>query len=163
MEKDVDLTHVDRILEFLKGFVDTCHHAKEEECLFPALEEAGLPRDAGPVRVMLMEHEEARSRIRGMAEALAAIRRGDGSAARGFTENARAYGELLRSHIRKEDDVLFPMAEERLSEETWKELADRFDQVEEERVGPGRHEAFHAMMGELGVIYLDGGAEGRTG
>lgn len=161
--RHVDLSHPDRILDFLKGFVDICHHAKEEECFFPALEEAGLSRESGPIRVMLMEHEEGRVRIREMKKALAALRGGDLSAARSFAENARAYGGLLRSHIRKEDDVLFPMAEERLSPEKWEELAAMFDKVEEERVGPGRHEAYHAMMEELKALYLEGGLERRAG
>jgi hemerythrin-like domain-containing protein len=161
--RHVDLSHPDRILDFLKGFVDSCHHAKEEECFFPALEQAGLPRESGPIRVMLMEHEEGRVRIREMKKALAALRGGDSSAARSFTENARAYGGLLRSHIRKEDDVLFPMAEERLSPEKWEELATLFDKVEEERVGPGRHEAYHAMMVELKGLYLEGGLGRRAG
>jgi hemerythrin-like domain-containing protein len=32
--------HIDGILDFLQVFVDTCHHGKEEEVLFPALEKA---------------------------------------------------------------------------------------------------------------------------
>jgi len=40
----VDLDHLERSVEFLKVFADTCHHAKEEELLFPAMEQAGIPR-----------------------------------------------------------------------------------------------------------------------
>ena len=32
----VNPEHIDGILEFLSIFVDKCHHAKEEEFLFPA-------------------------------------------------------------------------------------------------------------------------------
>ena len=32
--------HLDQILEFIKIFADKCHHTKEEEVLFPAMEEA---------------------------------------------------------------------------------------------------------------------------
>lgn len=35
---------IDRILEFLKVFVDRCHHAKEEDFLFPALVRRTGPR-----------------------------------------------------------------------------------------------------------------------
>jgi hemerythrin-like domain-containing protein len=49
----VELKHLDQILEFLKVFVDRCHHGKEEDILFPALEEAGIPRRGGPIGVML--------------------------------------------------------------------------------------------------------------
>lgn len=33
--------HIAQILEFITEFVDKCHHAKEEELLFPAMEQAG--------------------------------------------------------------------------------------------------------------------------
>ena len=32
------------VLEFLRVFADKCHHGKEEDVLFPALEKAGMPR-----------------------------------------------------------------------------------------------------------------------
>ena len=34
--------------DFIKGFVDGCHHKKEEGVLFPALEAAGIPAEGGP-------------------------------------------------------------------------------------------------------------------
>ena len=48
---------IQQVLEFLKVFVDRCHHAKEEEILFPALEAAGILRDGGPIGVLLQEHQ----------------------------------------------------------------------------------------------------------
>lgn len=152
--KDADPDHVDRILEFLKVFVDQCHHAKEEDCLFPAMEAAGVPREGGPIGAMLAEHVTGRERIRGMFEAAGSLRRGDRSGAARFTENARSYIELLRSHIDKEDAVLYPIADARLSPEKQKVLEGQFEKVEEERVGHGRHEEFHKMMGQLEKIYL---------
>ncbi len=34
--------------EFLRLFADKCHHAKEEDLLFPLLESRGMPREGGP-------------------------------------------------------------------------------------------------------------------
>lgn len=149
-----DPEDVDRILEFLKVFVDKCHHAKEEDCLFPAMESAGVPREGGPIGVMLSEHALGRERVAGMTEAAAGLRRGDRAAAARFTGHARGYIDLLRSHIDKEDNVLYPIADARLSAKTQAELAVQFDKVEEERVGHGRHEEFHRMMERLERAYL---------
>ena len=160
---DVDLSHLDRILEFLKGYFYARHHAKEEECLYPALEEAGLSGEEAPVRGILMEHGEGRGRVRGMRDALASLHAGDAAAARDFIENARAYGDLLRSHIRKEDEILFPMAERCLSIDKREELTALFEKVEEERVGPGRSEEYDATLEELRRLYLEGGLERRAG
>ena len=46
--------HFDGILEFLRVFVDKCHHGKEEDLLFPALIAVGVPKEGpnGHVRNM---------------------------------------------------------------------------------------------------------------
>ncbi len=54
--------------DFVKGFADGCHHKKEEQVLFPALEENGLPREGGPVGAMLADHDEGRRLTRAIRE-----------------------------------------------------------------------------------------------
>ena len=51
---------LDGLLEFFRLFADQCHHGKEEELLFPALERKGMPRQTGPIEVMLIEHDHGR-------------------------------------------------------------------------------------------------------
>ena len=63
----VDPHHLERIVEFLQVFADRCHHGKEEDLLFPEMEKAGIPREKGPIGVMLMEHDQGRAYVRGMA------------------------------------------------------------------------------------------------
>lgn len=138
---------VERLLEFFTVFVDTCHHGKEEALLFPALEREGVSRHGGPIGVMLAEHDAGRTHIAGMRRALAQ------AAPAEFVRDARGYAELLRQHIFKEDNVLFRIAEQRLSHEVEAELRQGFDRIEAEKVGPGRHEAFHRMLDELGRAY----------
>ncbi len=48
---------------FFRGFADSCHHGKEEDILFQRLVERGFPRDAGPLAVMLHEHELGRRHV----------------------------------------------------------------------------------------------------
>jgi hemerythrin-like domain-containing protein len=36
--KMTDTDHVDQLMDFFSVFVDTCHHGKEEDLLFPAME-----------------------------------------------------------------------------------------------------------------------------
>jgi hemerythrin-like domain-containing protein len=145
--------HIDQLLEFFAVFVDTCHHGKEEAHLFPALEAQGVPREGGPVGVMLAEHVTGRNHIRGMRQALADYKGGRLAAGADFVRHARGYADLLRQHIFKEDNVLFPMANQRLPAEVKNELAKGFERIEEEKVGAGKHEAFHRMLNELAKVY----------
>lgn len=115
----------DRAVAWLRRFADASHHAKEERALFPAMVKAGIPAEGGPIGVMLNEHEHGRALIRAMAA-------GD---ATGRVVAAREYIRLLRQHIDKENEVLFPMADAVLDEQARQALGRQFDAVEVEQ-GP---------------------------
>jgi len=151
--KPVNHHHLEQILDFLRTFADKCHHGKEEDLLFPALEAAGLPRNGGPIAVMLDEHTRGRAAIRAMDEALTRLNAGE-AAGQDFAEAALTYVYLLRDHISKENQVLFMMAERLLPETTHAQLAQEFERVEEERIGPGVHERYHALLNQFQETYL---------
>lgn len=137
------------LLEFFRIFADQCHHTKEEELLFPLLERKGIPRQGGPVGVMLSEHEEGRALVREMAAAAEAYQKGQEGAATRWSKVARTYAQLLRGHIFKENNVLFPMAEQVLTPEEQSQMAESFEKLEVERMGAGTHERLHAKMERL--------------
>lgn len=141
--------HLGQLLDFFKGFVDRCHHGKEEDVLFPELERRGVPREGGPIGVMLQEHELGRGHLRAMSEALDRLRRGEAGAAAAIREHAQAYRAMLREHIDKENNVLFPMADRLVPEDIAASLIERFEEIERDRVGEGKHEAYHAMLDSL--------------
>lgn len=145
--------HLQELLDFLTGFVDLCHHGKEEDVLFPELERRGVPREGGPIGVMLAEHEAGRGHVRAMADGLARLRAGEPSAVDAIRQHAAAYRALLRSHIGKENGVLFPMADRLVPHDAAETMFERFEEIERDRVGAGRHEAFHAMLHRLREHY----------
>jgi hemerythrin-like domain-containing protein len=63
--------------------------------------------------------------------------------------NARGYVALLRQHILKEDNVLFPMADQVIPESEHDEVATAFERLEHEEVGEGIHEKYLALAAEL--------------
>ena len=138
-----------KAVDFFRGFTDGCHHAKEEEKLFPALEQRGIPRVGGPIGMMLAEHKQGRAYVRAMAEAANCYSKGEKPAAAELIESGRGYVMLLRQHIAKEDGMLFPMADQALSGEEQTHLAEEFEAIERERTGPGEHERYHHMLDEL--------------
>lgn len=145
--------HMEELLDFFRGFVDRCHHAKEEEILFPELERHGLPREGGPIGVMLAEHDSGRRHVRNMAEGLERLRRGDAAGLQEIRGDAEAYRDLLRAHIEKEEQVLFPMADQVVTAEEAEQVRARFEAVERDQVGPGQHIAYHAMLDRLRKTY----------
>jgi hemerythrin-like domain-containing protein len=136
-------------LDFIRVFTDKCHHSKEEQLLFPSLEQHGIPKEGGPIGVMLREHETGRNFVRAAAEAFEAWSKGDATKGPEIAANLRGYIELLRQHINKEDNVLFPMGNRVLDEAENARLIEGFEEIERERIGAGKHEEYHQLVHEL--------------
>ena len=148
-DRTVRQEDLEQIITFIQVFADRCHHAKEEDLLFGAMQEAGIPRQGGPIEVMLMEHEQGRGYVAGMRQALSRYAAGEGAAASDIAKNARGYVALLTQHIAKEDNILYPLADRVLSPQQQKALREGFEDIEEHVIGHGRHEAFHALLERL--------------
>ncbi len=129
---------------FFRDFADGAHHEKEEQYLFPAMEKAGLPASAGPTSVMREEHERGRTHIRAMSAALDA----SPPDLAAFQQHASSFGMLLRDHIAKENQVLFPMAAQLLDPAAQGELALAFAAQD-----PAIRTRFAAIAAKLSETY----------
>ena len=98
-------------VDFIRNYADRFHHAKEEDVLFEALVKNGMPRENSPVAAMLMEHEQGRAYVKAMELAALLAQSGEPGQDGTIAANALAYVELLKEHIAKEDDILYPLAE----------------------------------------------------
>jgi hemerythrin-like domain-containing protein len=147
---EIDSKDIDEIIEFLKVFADKCHHGKEEDFLFPALEEAGVKNQNGPIGVMLEQHRQGREFIKQMKQSIE--NRVINNQA--FINAASSYVNLLRNHIEKEDTFLFPMSDTKLSAPIQKKLLHDFENLEKNVIGEGKHEELHKLLEKFKNKYL---------
>ena len=140
---------LDDLLEFFTVFADRCHHGKEEDLLFPLLEQKGMPRIGGPVGCMLVEHDQGRAFIQTMRNNGPACAAGDKGAKSAWAAAARGYANLLRNHIWKENEVLFRLADQMISQEEQETLTVEFERIEETKLGAGVHAQLHSKMEKL--------------
>jgi hemerythrin-like domain-containing protein len=136
-------------LDFFQHFADGCHHGKEEKQLFPLLETKGFSPDHGPTEVMRQEHEMGRHLLRAMAAEIEQAESGNAAALKRFCRHTDFYIELLRQHIFKEDNRLFPMAQSVLTEGDQHRLVESFATMESDAMGPGTHEKYLALANDL--------------
>ncbi len=97
--------------ERLAQFVDQTdrHFRREEEVLFPAFEER-TGHTMGPTQVMRGEHAQMRQLFGDLGDAL---EQGDGERFLGLSETLLI---LMQQHNAKEEQVLYPMVENVLSD-----------------------------------------------
>jgi hemerythrin-like domain-containing protein len=135
--------------DFIKGFADGCHHAKEEKVLFEAMVKAGVPKAGGPVGMMLLEHEQGRGFVRAMRDGVEKWQSGDKTGQKDTIRAASGYVDLLRAHIYKEDKILFPLADDTILWDAQEQIARDFDRIEHEETGEGVHEKYLALAEKL--------------
>ena len=103
-------------VEFIRNYADRFHHAKEEDVLFVELVKNGMPEKQSPIEAMHMEHEQGRAHVRAMEDAARKALAGEPGQIPAIVAHARGYAQLLRGHIDKEDQILYPLAERILPE-----------------------------------------------
>lgn len=145
----VDIARIEKIIDFSRNFTDRCHHSKEENHLFERLGVRGMPKTTGPVAVMLAEHARGRDLIKAISAALSDVKNGRPEAVGNLHSALLGYVDLLRAHIMKENNVLFPMSDRILTAEDQAGLERSFDEVESREMGAGLHEKYHQIAREL--------------
>jgi len=119
------------VIDFSKNFTDVCHHSKEENSLFPALEQAGMPRNMGPIAMMLMDHERSREIGKEM-ESSAKDYISSGNSTK-LISDMQQYVEHITEHLWKENNRLFMMAEARLQYVS-KKVDKELNEIEESKL-----------------------------
>ena len=116
-------------IDFIRNYADKFHHAKEEDILFKEFVKLVEKEEVhcNPVEQMLHEHDLGRDFVKGIEEGL------DENNNEKIIRNARGYTQLIREHIFKEDDILYPMADEALSKEVQEEMLKKFKNIENKR------------------------------
>ena len=114
------------LVGFLQDYADAHHHGKEEDILFRAMADNGMPVDGGPLAVMLAEHTEGRRLTRALADLAAAEEAWGPDDRSRLLRAATGYARLLTGHIQKEDRVLYPMAMQMLPESAWRQIESEF-------------------------------------
>ena len=113
-------------IEFIRNYADKFHHAKEEEILFrefnKCAEQGGV--HCNPIQQMLVEHDEGRAFVKALEKGLNEKNKSK------IAGNALGYARLIQEHIFKEDNILYPMAEQALDKKTQEKMLKEFKKVE---------------------------------
>jgi hemerythrin-like domain-containing protein len=120
-----------RFFRFLRVFVGSYHHDREESVLFPALiEQVGVPADRGPIPALLTQHHELACWLDEL-EALLGSADIEPAQHAAIEALSMRYAHRLWRHIDAENSVLFPESATRLARAGIFELTSRQPTEEE--------------------------------
>jgi len=125
--KQADKEFFSDAVDFIRNYADRFHHAKEEDILFKEFCNNESEMHCNPVNQMLFEHETGRNFVKGIESGIKENSKDK------IVENALGYAQLLEEHIYKEDNILYPMADEGLSEKIKVEMLKKFKNIDKEK------------------------------
>ena len=120
------------VVRFMREFADKCHHAKEEDILFPEMAKHGVPETGCPLEALRREHVQGRQLVSQLSERTEAYARREAGAENALMAVIGDIGNLYSSHIWKEDNMVFPMVDRLFPPQDIERLAQRFEQAETE-------------------------------
>jgi len=123
--KKINKKFFEEAVWFIKNYADKFHHSKEEEILFKEMlnDSAQKNLHCNPIEQMLYEHNLGRNFVKDLENGLKTKNKEK------IIENAKAYAQLIRDHIFKEDNILYPMAENILNNKTKKLILEKFEKI----------------------------------
>jgi hemerythrin-like domain-containing protein len=124
---DVPMAMLVDVLDFFENFANR-HHQQEEQTLFPLLAKHGIGPDQTVVSALMFQHEAGRVYGTKMRKELLRLQQGDPAASAALAADARGYTELIREHIRIEDEYFYKLADQVLTESEHEAIVAKFSE-----------------------------------
>jgi len=139
------------LIIFFKGYADQTHHGKEEKIFFPVVKKHPDQNFRSCVKTLLQEHGQARNYIIAVEQSIGLYYNGDAAAKHVIVTNAKAYIQLLCSHIQKENQC-FINIENALPADQQTKVNDGFDKIQVEEIGEGVHDKYLEILENARIV-----------
>lgn len=113
------------ILDYVVSYPDRWHHPKEDHFLFAAIRRRTHDADV-LIADLEREHRIGYPMIEDLKHRLIDFQNGEPDAREAFFDLAGRYVQLEWAHMRKEEDLLMPIAERVLDKTDWEEIDQAF-------------------------------------
>jgi hemerythrin-like domain-containing protein len=128
--RGTDVRGVQAIVGLCERWVERAHVLKEEHAFFPLLEARGLGPEITVVSALLAQHRTGEAFLRELRLALDRVAAGVPDARRDVVIWARDYIELLREHMRIEDQYFYALADHALGPGDDESLLEEFRRID---------------------------------
>ncbi len=164
---DLDILIFEKAIDFIPNYADKFHHAKEEDILFKEMLNKNMPKEDGPIQAMLIEHEQGRDFVKGMKKSIDELNKSKDNKKKeeknrkdedkikqdeikqNLIKNAKGYIELLKEHIDKEDNILYPLAEKIFNDDEKQKQLTAFDKANKNKGGKNTVEKYEKIVKDL--------------
>jgi len=145
---------VEEIIDFLKHFIEKSHHGKEE-VFYTELISTGVPKENESLSIMKYEHVLIRNYLKDINSCVENCKIGNSFSGVFLADSLTNYVVLMTNHIKKEEEIIYPLAESELSKAKLIDISKEFERIEEKIIHHGFHDHYHKLVEKLQSKYSD--------
>lgn len=143
LELDPRLLHA--MLDYIVEFPERLHHPKENRYLFKALR-LRHPQAGAVLDELVEEHARGEILIEELKRALLALEAAGPAGLNEFSRVVEKYSDFHWQHMRKEEDMVMPLAEKWLTPEDWVAIGEAFRENDNPLFGIRPREQFEKLL-----------------
>ncbi len=122
------------ILDYVEAFPNRFHHPKEDEYLFKVLRRRSAEANK-IIDELQAEHAREGELVHNLRDLLSRCPGGGAGAVGAFAASVAEYADFHWKHIRKEEDVVMPLAERTIPAAEWQAAEDAFRESDNALLG----------------------------
>ena len=145
---------VEEIIDYLIIILDKSHQDKEDEVFYPELIMSGVPNDKAPLSIVNYEHTLAKHYLNEISSCVVNCKIGNDFSGDLLADSLTNYVIVIQNHIQREEEIVFPMANEVLSEEKQNEISQKFEDIEQKNKTHNFTDHFKNLLNKLNNKYL---------
>lgn len=143
-----DAALFEEILDYIEQYIERVHQPKEETYLYRAVSER-TREGAEMIEQFRREHAQSPEIVASLRRQLHRLVKHFPEGRKQFHADLESYISLLRSHIKREEAELFPLARRILTDVDWDEIDSAFADSRDPQFGEESKAEFRAMLSRI--------------
>jgi hemerythrin-like domain-containing protein len=145
---------VEEIINYLIIILDKSHQGKEDGVLYPELILSGIPKETAPLSIINYEHNLAKHYLNDINSCVVNCKIGNDFSGELLADSLTNYVIVIQNHIQREEEIVFPLANEVLSDEKQNEISQKFEDIEQKNMAHNFADHFNKLLNKLHNKYL---------
>jgi hemerythrin-like domain-containing protein len=141
---------MEKITGFMQHYVGSKHNSKEENYLFPAIEEACKSKDDKMLNFLIHEHSSSQDFVKDISKTIESYKIVGAHSCASLADTLIKYSKTNETCMKVEENILFPFADMALTVEKQEQILKKFEKHDNDI----KKENFAVLLDEYNEKYL---------
>ena len=140
---------VEEVVKYLINIIENSHHGKEDDVFYPELISSGIPKETAPLSIINYEHLISVNYLKDISSCVENCKIGNDFSGELLADSLTNYVIAIKNHIQREEEIVFPIANEVFSIEKQNDILQRFEIIEQKYISNSFNDQFDKLLNKF--------------